>query len=447
MQKNDIFVALIKYNQMKNKILIAFFSLQIVLTFGQKKDFATELERKLFDLEGVSFKKVDSPEGYSASYQLSVRQPVNHSNPSEGYFYQKVYLNHKNYTSPTVIITEGYDMPNNRSYELSNLLEANQVGVEHRYFGESIPVGKDYKYLTLQNATADLHRINTLLRSLYPENWISTGISKGGQTTLFYRYFYPNDVDVSVPYVAPLNTGVEDKRIYSFFDNIGTKVCRDKLENVQKRLLTERDASLAKLKWYIKGAGLTFKTIPVEQMLELAVLEYPFAFWQWGGDCDAIPEAKASHDEVLDHFINASGVDLFSDRDLAKYASHYYQAGTQMGYYGYDLSKFKNLIKALPKDKNPSAVFMPNNLPIKFDDKLTNDVIKWIDAKGDEFVHIYGKNDAWTATSVKQNDARNSLWFIMEGKDHGKARIKNMSDEDQAKTISTIKKWMSDKKG
>ena len=32
----------------------------------------------------------------------------------------------------------------------------------------------------------------------------------------------------------------------------------------------------------------------------------------------------------------------FSDEDIQKYASHYYQAGTQMGYYGYDVSDFKN---------------------------------------------------------------------------------------------------------
>lgn len=100
--------------------------------------------------------------------------------------------------------TEGYKAFRRRVYEPTKLLNANQVTVEHRYYGSSVPYSIDYRYLNMKQATADLHKIKQLFSSIYKGKWISTGRSKGGVTTIFYRFFYPNDVDVSIPYVAPI---------------------------------------------------------------------------------------------------------------------------------------------------------------------------------------------------------------------------------------------------
>ncbi len=406
------------------------------------KGQTTDLEKKLFNLPDVSFKKIETPAGFDAAYQLSVRQPLDHSDVSKGYFYQKVYLSHRAFDAPTVLVTEGYDNPSNRTYELTDMVRANQVKVEHRYFGESVPDSLDYAYLNLRNATADYHKINQIFRSIYPKDWISTGISKGGQTTIFYRYFYPADVDVSVPYVAPLNTGIEDPRIYTFLDTIGTKECREKIYNVQKRLLENRQSSLEKMKWYAKGGKLKFSYLSLEQAFEFAVLEYSFSFWQWGGKCDAIPASNTGMDELVSHFLEVSDIGFFGDDDMKKYSSHYYQAGTEMGYYGYDISKFKGLIKALPIDKNPSAVFMPKNAKGSFDGSLTNKVYGWVKEKGDQFIYIYGGNDTWSATAVRPNDKRDALWFFLKGKDHGQARIKNLPEASKQEIVSKINYWL-----
>lgn len=345
--------------------------------------------------------------------------------------------------APTIIITEGYDNPSNRIYELTDMLNANQVKVEHRYFGESMPDSLDYTYLNLKNATADLHRINALLRSLYPKDWVSTGISKGGQTTIFYRYFYPSDVDVSVPYVAPLNTSLEDPRIYTFLDTVGTQECRDKIYKLQRTLLENRQTVLEKVKWYAKGGKLTFNYLSLEQAFEYAVLEYSFSFWQWGSNCNDIPTKNNTLDDVIDHFLAVSGVEFFSDSDMKKYSSHYYQAGTEMGYYGYDISKFKGLLKALPESKNPSAVFMPKNTKGTFDGTLTNKVYNWVQAHGDQFVYIYGANDTWSATAVRPNDKRDALWYFLKGKDHAQARIKNLPDNSKKEILAKIQYWLT----
>jgi PS-10 peptidase S37 len=417
-------------------IAICLFSINVI---GQLHD----IEKKLYNLPDVIFKKIETPAGFESAYELRIRQALDQADESKGHFYQKVYLSHRSVDAPTVIITEGYENPSNRIYELTDMLKANQVKVEHRYFGESIPDSLDYTHLNLKNATADLHRINTLLRSLYPKDWVSTGISKGGQTTIFYRYFYPSDVDVSVPYVAPLNTSMEDARIYQFLDTIGTKECRDKIYNLQKTLLENRQTVLEKIKWYAKGGKLNFTYLNLEEAFEYAVLEYSFSFWQWGSKCEDIPTKNTPLDAAIDHFLEVSGVSFFSDSDMKKYSSHYYQAGTEMGYYGYDISKFKGLIKALPSSKNPSAVFMPKNAKGNFDGTLTNKVYNWVQDHGDQFVYIYGANDTWSATAVRPNSKRDALWYFLKGKDHAQARIKNLPDSSKKEILAKINQWLA----
>ena len=82
------------------------------------------------------------------------------------------------------------------------------------------PLFEPWQYLTIKQAAADHHAIiQTLKAKLYPRSkWVTTGISKGGQTTIFHRYFYPEDADVSVPYVAPLNLKEVDPRIERFLN-------------------------------------------------------------------------------------------------------------------------------------------------------------------------------------------------------------------------------------
>ena len=89
----------------------------------------------------------------------------------------------------------------------------------------------------MANAAADHHRIVEVLKLIYPGKWIGTGISKGGQTAMFHRYFYPEDVDISVPYVAPLNFSTEDQRFIHFLTLWVREDCRARIS------ISERIAS------------------------------------------------------------------------------------------------------------------------------------------------------------------------------------------------------------
>ncbi len=398
------------------------------------------LEYRLFELPDVIFKAIETPNDYQAAYELRVKQPLDHNNPSKGYFYQRVFLSHVGYDHPTVIVTEGYDRPNNRIYELSRFLDANQVQVEHRFFGESKPENYDWQYLTLEQATADLHKINELLHELYHGPWVSTGISKGGQTTIFYKYFYPDDVEASVPYVAPLNLEFADQRIYDYLAKAGSDDCRKAIYDFQVRMLKQREEILPRLAWYAKGKGMNFTYMSLEMAFEYAILEYPFSFWQSGQDCNTIPTKDADIDGLIEHFNQVVGLSLYADDLIEHYAPHYYQAASQMGYYGFETKRFKKWLNALPK--HPHAAFVPEGVEVKFSDKLIKKVSKWLAKEGNNMIYIYGGIDTWSATGVPPSKDTNSLWFIMDGRDHSTARIRNMNDQQKQKLEVALEEWL-----
>ncbi|MEL6863080.1 MAG: S28 family serine protease [Bacteroidota bacterium] len=401
------------------------------------------LEIQLFELPDVIFTPIESPDNYQVAYELKIRQPLDHQHPEKGHFYQKVFLSHRGVSQPTVIVTEGYSRSRNRIYELSDLLQANQIQVEHRFFGDSAPDSLDYSYLTLEQVTADLHRIRMLFKNIYQQKWISTGISKGGQTTIFYRYFYPNDVSVSVPYVAPLNLEFEDQRIYNFLDTIGSQECRNKIKSVQVRILQNRRKLMPLLRWYAKGAQLQYDYLSLEEAFEFAVLEYPFSFWQWGHDCSTIPGPDVELEELLEYFLSVSGIDFFSDRDMKFFAPHYYQAANQMGYYGYETEPFSYLLEALPPNANPHAAFTPNKMKVSYDNSLAKKVAVWLKEKGDQFIYINGAIDTWSATAVPKYPERDALWFDLKGKDHRMARIRNMSEAEKKELWAALSRWLN----
>jgi hypothetical protein len=401
------------------------------------------LERLLFELPDVIFAKIETAPNFEASYELQIKQPIDHSDTSKGYFYQRAFLSHKGFNQPTIMITEGYDRPQNRISELTELLHGNQILVEHRYFGTSVPDSMDYNYLSLQQVTDDLHHINQIFKTIYTGKWVTTGRSKGGATTLFYRYFYPDDVDASVQYVGPINNAFEDQRIYKFLDTVGTKSCRDKIESFQRYLLKNKKHMLPLLKAYSMGAQVKYSYHTVEKAFELAVMEYPFSFWQYGHNCEEIPDQSISYFDAVTYFNSVSDISFFSDRFVNGYAPHYYQSATEFGYYGYETNEFKGLLTELPTDHNPHAAFMPNKMEAPFNGDLLKKINAWLPIHGHKIIHIYGTLDTWSATAVPPSDKVDAVWFFMNGKHHGNAVIKTMNETEKKKLVSTLERWLS----
>lgn len=402
----------------------------------------SELETRLFELPDLIFKPIEAPDGYEAAYELHIKQPLDHKDPSKGFFWQRAYLSHRAFDRPVVMAIEGYGRPRNRMYELSSLLQANQLDIEHRYFGASMPDSVDYTYLTFEQASADLHHIRELFGSLYAGKWVSTGISKGGTNTLIYRYFYPEDVDASVAYVAPVNHSVEDPRIYEFLRTVGDEDCRRALYEYQLRVLRSREEALPRLDWFARGAKLEFTYHTLEEAFEYAVLEYPFSFWQWGHKCEDIPGPEASLDAHLQHLMDVVGLAFYADGDVEGLASAYYMFAHEMGYYGYETEPFEGYLQALPLQPHPNAAFTPGKMKVEFDPTLSRNLSRWLAEHGNRILYIYGELDTWSACAVPPSDKVDARWFILEGQDHRGARIRNMSAEQKSELMQALESWL-----
>jgi hypothetical protein len=105
-------------------------------------------------------------------------------------------IRHAGFDRPVVVVLEGYQIWSDRPYELSMMLDANQITIEHRFFGKSAPERIPWEYLTIWQAANDHHAIIQTMKKIYPAMG-QHRISKGGQTTLFLGLL-PDDVNVSV---------------------------------------------------------------------------------------------------------------------------------------------------------------------------------------------------------------------------------------------------------
>ena len=122
---------------------------------------------------------------FSEKYVTYFTQPLDHRRPEKGSFRQRVIVSHVGFDRPTVIVTEGYGAayalnPKYRE-ELSELLDANMIFVEYRYFLESTPEPKDWQYLTAENSADDLHAVRNAFKSIYPANGLRPASARAGR--------------------------------------------------------------------------------------------------------------------------------------------------------------------------------------------------------------------------------------------------------------------------
>ncbi len=419
-----------------------------VFSFGsvQSQGLASLLE-ELSKEYHFTYKGIKTDTFFMEKYLLEIEQEVDQENPNGKTFTQRVFLSHHGMDRPVVFITEGYaaNYAENTYYlhELSSFLDANQVCVEHRYFGESVPDSLDWSNLTVYNSAADHHRIVEILKKIYHGKWLSTGISKGGQTTTFFRCFYPDDVDVSVPYVAPLNFSSEDKRVYRFLENVGDSACRSRVLDFQLELLKNKKKYLPEFEKLAEKKNLNYR-MGTEKGFELTVFEYPFSFWQWGAiDCSNIP-VEGSPSEMIKHLDRVASIDWVSDKGIAGYQAFFYQALAEIGFYGYDIAPFKEYVTYT---ENPTFEFTaPEGLTIGYNPVVMEEVDCFVRHRAENMFFIYGENDPWSSTAVDLTYSNNCVKIVKPGGSHI-TRIRNLPENQKAFVLETLRGWLGLNKG
>jgi len=399
---------------------------------------ATDILDRLNELPGVTAQEVPPSVGFGRAFELDVVQPLDHEDPSGTTFVQRAYLTHTSESDLMVFAPNGYASNWNSSQELGIILQANTLNVTHRFFIDSEPESMDWSYLNVRQSAADHHRIVTLLKQIYSGKWLSAGASKSGETVLFHRRFYPDDIDASVAYVAPLLLSTQDPRCQPFLESIGTPEERDAIRSFQRRLLLARDSLLWRFEAWFEANDLTL-SLPVGPTFEGEVMGYEWAFWQYTRKTIAdIPGPGASYDEMLDNLAVVSGIGGSADRNRYYYRPYVYQAYTEIGYPARDFAYLEDLLVYEQLSIREEYDFPPE-VPLDYRPEVIPDILQWVQTQGNNIVFIYGGADPWTGGAVELTGQTNALKITKPGADH-RVRIADLDEKDMV--IATLGEWL-----
>lgn len=382
-------------------------------------------------------------------FDLWFTQPVDHDDPSAGTFEQYVSLIHRDEHAPMVVYTSGYDAgwAKFRS-EPAELLEANQISIEYRFYAGSRPAaGVPWDHLRVEQATADQHAILTALGAIYDGNRIMTGGSKGGEHALQFAKHYPDDVDGVVAYVPPVITAYPDLRYDGVLDRIGTDECRAAVRAVARELLVRRDMVEARA-----VAEASFSIAGVEKAVDTAVSELEFAFWMTQGveACGDVPAPTAT-DAVLYQFLSDIGPPaMYGDEDLDVYGAHYlFQDAVELGYPIWDTSYLDDLLVHPYADWRP---YLPASEPFDYDAEGTPSIYDptearaladWVESTGERIMTINGEWDPWAAGSPRMelDGGRDALDLWVPQGSHWSSGIYSLPPDDQQAALDALFRW------
>ncbi|MCX7551922.1 S28 family serine protease [Xanthomarina sp. F2636L] len=400
---------------------------------------------KLASMENViSIEKRKPVSHFDENYEIWFEQPVDYEDSTKGHFKQRVFLGYENPEQPVIVELQGYGIGSERAGELAKHYNANQLNIEHRYFNNSRPEEIDWNTLTVKNAAKDQARIIDAIRNaLYPDTkFISTGISKGCQTVMLHRRYFPKNVDACVCYVGPLNFEREDPRVYKFLKEVSTQQNRDKVKAFQDLCFENREALLEMMKTAAIEKDMSWE-FGVDKALDYTILEYSFAFWQWGTPVESIPTGDVTIQEMYRHLISVVGYGFFEEKSVESLQPYFWAALTEQGIYGYETAPFKQYLNTEEKVYKFEWAF-PEGISKTYDYTPMQEVKNFLDYVAEDMLFIYGEYDSWSATAVElENDAtkRELYKFVLPQGSHT-TRIKSFSPEKQKEIYDIIDSWL-----
>ncbi len=409
-----------------------------------------DLEKALLCLKRVKkvkeiFPKDDPkiPAGYRRM-EIGFEQPVDHFNPKLGTFVQKLALLHKDNAEPMVLQTSGYQIFTVALTELARVYGANQLQVEHRFFDQSIPADQDWSKMNIVQAAYDFHRITEAFKEIYQKRWVNTGASKGGMTSVFHRRFFPNDLDGTVSDVAPLSFSNDDARYIQFVEEAGGakyKSCREQLKALQIGMLKRRDELMA-------GIGGSFVYLGGKSVsYEHAVIELPFAFWQYKDPedpkfgCKNVPAPDARSEDILSYLEEVNSISSYADAGVFSFMPYYFQAATQLGSPAAGLKHLNGL------RKHPYRIdqYTPHTAHYGYSNAWMRDVKAWVQSQADHILFVYGEFDPWSAGAYPKVAAKKDMhWFEVPAGNHS-SKIFKLPAAEKEKALAIVSVWMGKK--
>ncbi|WP_406691811.1 S28 family serine protease [Saccharopolyspora sp. ID03-671] len=402
-----------------------------------------ELAQRLERVPGLTVVAERPTEPGFRLFDLTFAQPADHRHPEAGTFQQRLTLLHRDTSRPTVLHTTGYGLPTSTyRTEPTQLVDGNQIALEHRFFTPSRPEPADWNDLDIWQAATDEHEVISALRGIFDRQWITTGASKGGMTAVYHRHFYPDDVDGTVAYVAPNDVDNAHDAYDGFLSSVGTDpACREALTAVQREALIRRPEMIAKFQAFADEQRMTFDRIigDIDRGLELVVLDAPWSFWQYRGqqDCGQVPAPTASTDEIYRFLDETVEFAFYTDQGVEPYAPYYYQAGTQLGWPDVSDEPLADLLhhRELSQPRN----LVPREIPMEFEPGVMGEVDDWVRSRGSELMFVNGQNDPWSAEPFEPSPL-DSHSYLVPGANHG-ADIAGLPADRRAEAEATVRRW------
>lgn len=406
---------------------------------------ADDLLDRLADVPGLAVVGERPTEPGFRLLDLTFDQPSDHRHPERGGFRQRLTLLHRNFDRPAVAYTSGYNQPEKvRRSEPTQLLDGNQLNIEHRFFTPSRPDPADWGDLDIWQSATDEHRVIDAFKRVYAQEWITTGGSKGGMTAVYHRRFYPQDVDGTVAYVAPNDVDNERDRYDEFLAHVGTDpACRAALTAVQREALTRRGELVAKFRSVADSKGLTFgrNIADIDRAFEGVVFDAPFSFWQYRGqqDCARIPATTASTDQIYAFFDETVDFSFYTDQGLDSYVPYYYQSGTQLGWPHVSEQPLADLLHH--KDLSNPRGLVPKEIPMRFRPGAVREVDAWVRGAGSRLMFVNGENDPWSAEPFQLGPGtRDSFSYLVPGGNHG-SNIGGLPADQRDQAAAKLREW------
>lgn len=403
-------------------------------------------------------------------YYIKYKQPIDHDNPALGTYEQQVVLTYVGSNAPTILHTQGYALAGEHGKNHNRLdsiaapafmymlatgqnadgsfkFSTNCVQVEYRYHGFSLPEGDEnsFKYLNAKQQSADLHNIVTdLKKALLKGKWLSTGVSKNGMTTYDYAYYYPGDVDVYVPFVAPLLFQNEDMRIGDYMINSAVKDYLPQIKAAFQKLVSDQKVLDATAQYALKY----FKEdrdydVPADSVLHYTVgFAYDHLFSKQSyGDIEAwskfIPkEGDDPATYALFFYLDENDKRVYKSvsgtRGPLRQRNDPFgmQIPVDQGNIGYNYSWVKEGTLLTASDKKyfddiekKSTASDKVELSYKVKDFLTTTKCKMF--------FVYGENDPWTGAAIDDPTNENVKKMVIKGGTHNDAIYNYTADESK----------------
>ncbi|GHH00511.1 S28 family serine protease [Comamonas sp. JC664] len=378
-------------------------------------------------------------------FTMDFEQPVDHLRPWGPRFPQRVTLMHRSVEAPMVLDTEGstiYAEP--VPAEPTDLIQGNQLTVEHRFFGSSRPAGAlDWRKLTVWQSAADAHRLVEVFKPLYGGRWLSTGVFKGGTAALAHRFFFPNDVHATVTYAAHHNRGLHDARHGRYvLTKVGDAACRQQLASLQYAALTRRDELLPLMNGY-DAQGFTFGVLGKDRALEFGIIEAPFVFWQFygaAGTCDALPSPEGSAEELFGFFSYVSMMEFsFSDQALEASAPLYYQGATQLGGPGYAEVHLLPLLRYA--GEHIPTRFPPGGVRKTYEPWTLGLVESWTRFEAKRVLLVYGDLSPWAASAFSTTPGNDAYRVIADDSIGFYGTLGSLPEPQRSFLLGRLSEW------